>query len=83
MVKKYMLHPGRVISKKDGDEHYIQADQLARLYGVPLNECLIVPAGDALYGANLERTDVIHLHPRYSGDYTLPPNLNSTTHPVA
>lgn len=72
--KKYMLHPGRVISKADGQEHYIQADQLARLYGVPLRECEIVAQSDALYQAHAERKDVIHLYPRFNGDYTLPAN---------
>lgn len=31
---RYVLHPGPIISKNDGDLHYINAPRLARLYGL-------------------------------------------------
>ena len=65
MVKKYALHPGYVISRNDGDEHYIGEWQLQRLYGVQPNECVLVGPGVAGEG-------LIHLRPRYDGNYTLP-----------
>lgn len=41
--KKYLLWPGYVKSKVDGDEHFIGAARLAQLHGVDLRECLVVP----------------------------------------
>ena len=38
---KYILVPDWVISRTDGDKHFISSDKLARLYGVPLRECMI------------------------------------------
>jgi hypothetical protein len=72
MEKQYMLHPGRVISKTDRQEHFIDAPTLARLYGVKLHDCLIVPISDALYPGHSERLDVIHLYPKSNGDYKVP-----------
>jgi hypothetical protein len=40
--KKYILIPDYVISRTDGDLHYVDAMQLARLYNVPLSECIVV-----------------------------------------
>lgn len=67
--KRYMLYPGTVSSKNDGDIHYIGASRLAQLYGVPLAECIVARH-------NTEKPPVwfkgVCLHPRYHGDYTLP-----------
>ncbi len=41
MKKKYLLVPGMVQSKTDGEWHYIDAPTLANLYHVPLHECII------------------------------------------
>lgn len=75
-MKKYALYPGTVRSKSDGDQHYITADQLCRLYGVRMNECMIVMPryyGNPMYRQFIERAEkLIPLRPRYSGDYTLP-----------
>lgn len=38
---RYILHPGWVESWNDGDRHYIDAPKLARLYGVPWNQCIV------------------------------------------
>lgn len=62
---KYVIHPGFVISKNDGDRHYVTANQLIRLYGVNPRECLV--AGRTA----LPSDDLIHLHPQYSGNYEL------------
>ena len=38
---KYCLHPGIVISRTDGDQHFISALQLCGLYKVKRNECVV------------------------------------------
>lgn len=77
MTRRYVLHPGRVTSKADGQSHYINAAQLADLYGVSLRDCITYPAGDdteSRFKRQLWRDPVgaIHLHPRYDGNYQLP-----------
>lgn len=74
---RYVLHPGYIRSKHDGDEHFIGGPRLARLYGVNLRDCVY---GDVRgYAA---RKGDIHLFPRFDGDYRLPglspPRLAST-----
>jgi hypothetical protein len=69
MLPKYALHPGYVISKNDGDEHYISAGQLARLYRLgPFEYCVWVEPN--IYLRVWE--DYIHLYPRYDGNYGRP-----------
>ncbi len=67
--KKYALHPNIVRSQNDGDQHHIGAAALARLYGVPLGECVVW--GDRNEGRNHD--DFIHLYPNRNGNYTLSP----------
>ena len=64
---RYILHPGYVRSKYDGDEHFIGGPRLARLYGVSLRDCVY---GDVCTYA--PREGDIHLRPRFDGDYQLP-----------
>lgn len=82
MTVKYALHPGFVTSKNDGDRHFINAHQLASCYGVRPCECVVVP-WDATKTRideirrqqiidRIERMKLIHLHPRYDGNYKLP-----------
>lgn len=60
---KYVLHPGWVTSKVDGDRHFIGVGKLVHLYGVDPAECTLDPF---LMGG------VIHLFPRRDGNYRLP-----------
>jgi hypothetical protein len=74
---RYLLCPGYVKSKYDGDEHYIGAMRLARLYGVDPRKCgIFEPSWLARsLGLRLDERrykDLIKLVPRYDGDYTLP-----------
>jgi hypothetical protein len=75
MDKKYALYPGYVISQYDGDRHFISASQLAELYGVNFNECVIVdksrPESMVMRG---HTSDLIPLFPRMDGKYKKPPN---------
>lgn len=69
IVKKYLLLPGSVISRRDGQPHYISAGALMHLYNVPMSACVIfkpLPRGAADPYEGL-----VKLAPRYNGDYTL------------
>ena len=67
---RYLLYPGYVFSRFDGQRHFITAPQLARLYKVSLMECHIVHADQDLRGFRHE--GLIKLVPRYSGNYQRP-----------
>lgn len=43
MVARYLLCPGWVMSRTDGDRHHVGAEELARLYCVPMTECVVLP----------------------------------------
>lgn len=43
MTALYLLCPGPVRSRTDGDWHHIGARQLAHLYRVPMDECVVLP----------------------------------------
>lgn len=73
---KYAVHPDFAISKSDGDVHYISADHLIHLYGVDPRECVVInDNADRRTYANLmrlaEEDNLIHLWPRFDGNYTL------------
>lgn len=67
-MKRFVICPGHVISRSDGDRHFIGAGQLIRLYGVNPAECLISQE-NGLDRTTLDWTKYIALMPRYNGDY--------------
>ena len=67
-MKKYVLHPGYVWSRTDADRHFITAAVLARLYKVPMRECVVCRHTDNVSTRGLPK-NMIHLYPRYDGDY--------------
>lgn len=67
MKKKYLLCPGYVRSKEDGELHWIDVPTLAKLYGVPMIECMMLSETQGR-----RATDLIPLPPRGDGDYSLP-----------
>lgn len=77
-ARRYLLCPGPVISRVDRDWHYIGARQLAALYGVRMDECLILPeyfVNPVEWGrlqAGVERGELIELRPNGKGNYRLP-----------
>lgn len=86
MQKKYVLCPGEVTSKHDGQRHYIGPMQLARLYGVDQRECEIYEPAPSWTEWDFRRAEersrgLVRLTPRYNGDYTVP-NSNSPTNIV-
>lgn len=77
--KKYIVWPGYVRSRTDGDKHYIGAQQLMMLYGVPQHDCVIAPPiADQSRQAAMRRKildgidGLVHLRPRQNGNYQLP-----------
>lgn len=67
-MKRYILRPGWVTSRHDGDRHYIKAPALARLYDVPMGECVVIPQGQSLVGFHeIDRFKI--LCPRANGKY--------------
>lgn len=72
MKPRYVLHPGWVVSKVDGDRHFITAKQLEVLYRVDPRNCVVYPAkgiGERFWE---DRPGDAHLYPRSNGDYRLP-----------
>ncbi len=74
---KYVVCPGEVTSKTDGQRHYIGPMQLMKLYGVDPRECEIYEPAPwwprAIYRmAEEAQQGLIRLAPRYDGNYTLP-----------
>lgn len=74
MSALYVLFPGYVISRTDGQRHWVGAEQLRRLYGVPARECVTYPQGKGAE-ADIRRRiwrappGSVGLRPRHDGDY--------------
>ena len=75
-MTRYVLHPGPVTIKYDGQEHFISADRLAQLYGLRLsttNVAIVRYDDQPLYPRGFrESPDDVHIWPRRNGDYELP-----------
>lgn len=63
---RYVLHPGYITSKNDGQDHFIGGPRLAQLYGIDIKKCVF---GDMPNYRELNGD--VHLYPDYHGDYTL------------
>jgi len=68
-ILNVILHPGKVISKYEGDEHFISAQQLIKLYGVLPTDRIIYSHGFYERGIAEGSEEWIHLFPRFCGDY--------------
>ncbi len=78
--KLYVVLPGPVISRNDGQEHAISATQLMRLYDVDPSLCYVYSyaewcrnqqMGAVGKGRHQALMSLIQLYPLYSGDYPL------------
>ncbi len=69
----YVLVPGYVASRSDGDTHYITAGQLRELYGASPSQCVKEPFNKEGWEPP---EGAIYLRPRYDGDYSLPVEEN-------
>ena len=77
MTVRYVIYPGHVRSRTDGDRCYVDSRALAHLYGVAMADCLVMLPGDS---QRLDRRDflaraatLIPLYPRADGVYERPP----------
>lgn len=81
MTARYVLCPGPVASKRDGQVHHISASQLRALYRVDPRDCLVMPAERDgrpcglrnWVQAAIDAGELVALRPRFDGNYTLPP----------
>jgi len=70
--KKYLVCPGIVVSKHDGESHHITAAELIRLYRVDPKLCKIVLRREDVFG--IDWSEYIVLRPRTDGNYETPEN---------
>ena len=69
-MPRYIIHPGFISSKSDGDVHYVGYKQLVTLYKVDPRDCeLYNPV--KFYPADYMNEDITHLYPRWDGNYSL------------
>lgn len=66
--KHFLVCPNYVVSRTDGQTHWISEHQLMRLYGVQRRECVIACCPTH----HKEEEGLLHLEPSYEGDYSLP-----------
>lgn len=69
--KKYLLCPGYVTSRTDGDRHFIDARRLRELYGVRSEDCEIYNEYLGMVHGYFHDS-MIRLYPRADGNYSLP-----------
>lgn len=84
-MRKYIIHPGNIISKNDVDTHWISAFDLLRLYKVKTDESLICTFCERWKGKNLPKdpnyrckrdlTGFTHLFPPVDGYAQVQVNL--------
>lgn len=67
MKKQYLVLGDWIISKNDGDRHFISAMKLCQLYRISPERCILGKVGDGIKYPNLPT-----LMPRYDGDYVCP-----------
>ncbi len=74
MKTLYIIHPGVIISKNDGKNHYLSIQQLKELYRLRDKPCTTFRKFKKGYrpgGFRPKHTPIVHCHPKYDGDYTL------------
>lgn len=69
MIKKYLVIGDYVISKSDGQRHYVTAKELVKLYGVKPSECELFETREPRDPRKVN-TNLIVLKPLYNGDYS-------------
>jgi hypothetical protein len=67
----YVLCPGFVTSRFDGDRHWISASRLAQLYNIDYKTAHVYTYSSKDLGWAWPE-DAIFLHPQSDGNYTLP-----------
>lgn len=70
-ARRYIIHPGYIISEADGDRRYVGFHDLVRLYGFRKSACIFFPTEPARQMALGHKPTDIHLFPREDGDYKI------------
>lgn len=63
-MKKYAVFGGYVNSINDGQEHYIPSYKVAKLYKVPISQCILIPddwKSGRLYDPNLSFEEIMSI----------------------
>jgi len=68
MTIKYVLHTGETVDKT-GTTVWIDGDQLARLYGVAISQCLILNPDHSQELEAMIPAQATHLHIQKDGEY--------------
>lgn len=70
----YVLCPGPVVSKTDGQRRWVDSHRLAWLYSVKWEDCVVMPSnhGTGFGPIWTPPEDAVYLRPREDGYYTLP-----------
>lgn len=68
----YVICPGTVTSRTDGQEHFVDERSLISLYGVHPALCVVYPRTEAQERGWRMPPHAMYLEPQYSGDYSLP-----------
>ena len=66
--RRYIVHPGEVISRSDGDIHFISFNRLCQLYGIHKEQAVNAGVPGAFPRPGFDGKD-IHLWPLESGQY--------------
>lgn len=66
-----VVHSGSVISKNDGDKHYIGFVKLCQLFGLNPGTAIDAKNPASLGLRNDDTTEIRHYSPSYSGNYTV------------
>ena len=80
---KYVVHGGHISSRSDGDVHFINPRELAKLYHLPPSECTFISARKDDKNLKLIwmvqspeiKDGQIHVYPRDDGNYEKNPKL--------
>lgn len=68
----YAVHPGKVRSAADGQEHYVGAAELVRLYELKSGEYIVWDDTRVEMWKGRVWGDYLHLHPSPTGRYGRP-----------
>jgi hypothetical protein len=68
---RFLVRPGWVTSRNDGQRHWITAERLMRLYLLRREECIVEGEASRLHivGRRFDTRALIPIVPLYSGDY--------------
>jgi hypothetical protein len=73
--QRYIVEPGEVISDRDGQRHWVSANELIQLYAVDRSECIIEDnmrfTNEALGNERVYGEGMVRLRPQNSGYYRL------------